>query len=71
MFVGLTSDRIKIAQHWCKGIVFPNIRKNNNNKKGPVVANQLDQKNNKFCLITSAFNFVVTFVRCLISHGTN
>jgi hypothetical protein len=32
------SDRIKIAQYWCKGVVFPNIRKCNNNKKGPVIA---------------------------------
>jgi hypothetical protein len=27
--VAITSDRIKIAQYWCKGVVIPNIRKSN------------------------------------------
>jgi hypothetical protein len=29
MLVAITSDRIKIAQCWCKGVVFPNIWKSN------------------------------------------
>jgi hypothetical protein len=66
MLVTITSDRIKIAQHWCKGVVFPNIRKSKtNNKNGPVIAEQLDQKKQQVFCIKSAFNFVVTFVHCL------
>ncbi len=29
MLVAITSDRIKIAQYWCKGVVFPNLQKSN------------------------------------------
>jgi hypothetical protein len=29
MLVAITSDRFKIAQYWCKGIIIPNIRKSN------------------------------------------
>ncbi len=44
MLVAINSDRIKIAQYQWKGVVFPNTRKSNNNKKGPGIAEELDRK---------------------------
>jgi hypothetical protein len=40
MLVAITSDRIKIAQYWCKGVVFPHIRKSND---GQVSGRKLKQ----------------------------
>jgi hypothetical protein len=42
ILVAIISTRIKIAQHWCKNVVCPNTRKSDNNKKGPLIAKQLD-----------------------------
>ncbi len=50
MLVVITSDWIKIAQYRCKGVIFPNLRKSNNNNKGPVIAEQLDQKEQQVLL---------------------
>ncbi len=50
MRVAITSDRIKIAQHWCKGVVFLHVRKSNNSKKGPVVAEQFYWKEQQVLL---------------------
>jgi hypothetical protein len=50
MLVAITSDRIKIAQYRCKGAVFRNIRESNKNKKGPVIAEQLDRKEQQVLL---------------------
>ncbi len=50
MLVAITTDRIKIAQYWCKGVVFPHIPKSNNSKKGPVIAEQLDWKEQQVLL---------------------
>jgi hypothetical protein len=38
----IISSRIKIAQHWCKSVVFPNTQKSNSNKMGPLIAKQHD-----------------------------
>jgi hypothetical protein len=50
MLVAITSDRIELAQYWCNGVVFPHIRKSNNSKKGPVIAEELDQKEQQVVL---------------------
>ncbi len=71
MLVTINSDRIKIAQYQWKVLFSPIYGRAITTKRDQWLLKNWIRKNNKFCWITSAFNFVVTFVHCLIPHDIN